>query len=208
MDHTNGVQPCAPTELLLAAQAFVDNVIKESIIEFTSGPNTLRKGSILRKDVTAIDLGKGPRISWAADLNDGSERSWNQSSPGSADSFPFAVHPRCEDIIREDKMLSSADHPYKTPERSSYRLARQPSPLSADLEQSSPATLSSVHEEMKSAVNQNNPAAPVSETSTSEARKVRNPLKSLRTRLQTGPCKVAPSCCRECTQDNGCCLLS
>ncbi|XP_041923110.1 uncharacterized protein LOC121687944 [Alosa sapidissima] len=216
MDQKIGIQPCPPTELLLAAQAFVDNVVRESVILFTSGPLTSgSKGSILRKDVTAVNCGRtspaspGPRISLAAGLNDGSERSWNQSSPGSADSFPFAVHPRCEDLIREEKRMFSGV--YKTRERSADRSVRQPSPLSADLERYSPAS-SSVSEEMKSIVNKKKQVAPVSETSTLETMKVNEPRKSLRRRLQTGPTKIAPSvwgiCSREGTREDGCCMLS
>ncbi|XP_063062620.1 uncharacterized protein LOC134455478 [Engraulis encrasicolus] len=86
------------------------------------------RNSILRKN--SVDCGRtspaagGHKISWASDVSD--------SSHGSVDSsFPFAIHPRCEDLIREDKQMFAGVHPLKNQDRSSDRFVRTPSPLCA-----------------------------------------------------------------------------
>lgn len=202
MDQVNVVKPDIPLEILSAAVAIVENVVRESVVIFTSTQRAIKpcRGSILRKDVSAADCGRpchaspGHRISWASDLNDGSERSWNQSSPESADSFPFAVHPRCENLIREDRNLTSEVHPYKNLERAADRFVRVPSPLSGDAERSRPASVSPAPEGIKYVVSGNSKNA-VSESLASKS-KVSNPkassLQSLRQRLQSGPSKVGP----------------
>lgn len=203
MDQNDGVQSHPPIELLFAtAKAVSDDVIKKSVIIFNSGQlgneltyksakKVLSFGSILRKDVTTGDYGRtsptspSPKIKWADDLSDGSERSWNQSSPDS--SFPFAVHPRCEDLIREDKNVSAAVHPRKSPDRTAGRFVRMPSPLSADFERSSPAP-SPVLEETK----RNTQSASGSTTSTKMKKTVIGPKDSMtimKSRPQRGPFK-------------------
>ncbi|KAL2085319.1 hypothetical protein ACEWY4_018639 [Coilia grayii] len=176
MDQNNDVQSCGPTELLSTAKNIVDGVITQSVIIYKSGQHGLPnkdaenkpRGSILRKDSTDSErTSPAHKITWAADLSDGSDQSWNQSSRGSADSFPFAIHPRCEDLIREDRQTFSVVHPYKRHGRVADRFVRTPSPLSA-----APASRSPTPEEMHSLKNQ---PASVSEVSTLEANNIYEP---------------------------------
>lgn len=205
MDQVNVVPPDIPIAILTAAESFVEHVVQESVLIFTSTlrANKPSRGSILRKDVSAAECGRtspaspGHRITWASELSDGgSERSLNQSSPGSAESFPFAVHPRCENLIREDRNLTSGVHPYKTNERTADRFVRVPSPLSGDADRSSPASVSPVPEDIKSVEDGNDKADSVSESSTTKLKKVSerkdSPVQTLRQRLQSRLSKVGP----------------